>query len=172
VPDNPQPDEASDAFDAVADSYWESEDPSAARAAGEALVQRASGLAGVGLYDEAIAAAQEAIVRLGWAAEAAGSELFRSAIVSLADGLTAKGAALVAEARYDEGMQALESVIDQFQDDVAPRLRRAVALALSHKVTALVNTGRMDEALQAREYMVTHYGEMGVSVPGLGGEIP
>jgi tetratricopeptide (TPR) repeat protein len=170
VPENPESEEATDAFDAVVESYWESEDPKASRVAGKALVQRASALVGVGLYDEAITAAEEAIVRLGCSPEPADSDLFRSAVAGLADGLTARGAAMVREAHYDEGIEALDSVIDQFQDDRALRLRRAVALALSHKATALAHTGRVAEAFEAREYMVMHYGEVGVSVPELGGD--
>jgi tetratricopeptide (TPR) repeat protein len=169
VPENPAREETTDAFDALVDSYWESEDPKASRAAGEALVERASRLVGVGLFDEAITAAHEAIVRLGGSAEQVDGELFISAVAGLADGLTAKGAAMVAEARYTEAIEVLDSVIDHFKDDVGLRLRTAVAFALSHKVTALVHTGRMDEAFEAREYMVMHYGGVGVTVPELGG---
>ena len=141
------------------------------RTVSEALVKKASGLAEVGLNDEAIAALDEAIMRLVCSAGTKG-ELLSSAVLGLAEALLAKGAGLLGEDRHREGIEVLDDVIERFEDNLETPLRRAVALALSHKVTALVDTGDISAAFEAREYMVRYYGEEGVSVPEVGGEIP
>jgi len=159
-----------DAFDALVETYWDSDDPAQTRLVSEALVKKATGLVGVGLHDEAIAALDEAIMRLVCSAGAKG-ELLSSAILGLAGALLAKGVVLLDEGRHEEGIEVLDDVIERYEDNLEPALRRAVALALSHKVTALVDSGDTGAAFEARDYMVRHYGEEGVIVPELGGEM-
>ena len=168
--ENPDRKVETNAFDALAATYWDSDDPVQTRLVSEALVKKATGLVGVGLHDEAIAALDEAIMRLVCSAGAKG-ELLSSAILGLAGALLAKAVVLLGEGRHQEGLEVLDNVIERFEDDLEPALRRAVALALRHKVTALVDSGDTGEAFEAREYMARHYGDEGVNVPELGGEI-
>jgi tetratricopeptide (TPR) repeat protein len=159
----------SEAFESAIESIWASEDPKEALEIGEALVNKSAGLFAVGLYEEAQAAASEAVVRIG-SSDGVSSALFHSATVRVGDALIGKGAELLDEARYDEGIKVLEDAYERFYDGLNPDYLRLAALALSKIVSGLARAGRIEEASRIRTHLVREYGHAVVDVPELGGE--
>jgi tetratricopeptide (TPR) repeat protein len=123
----------------------------------------------LGDHEQAVAAAEAAVVRAGDSVEPKDGPVFQRTLVNLAEELLAKADGLIADARYDEGITVLDNVIARFEDDLAPELRRAVASALGKKMAALEQAGRVDEAFEARGYMMNLFAGEGVAVPDVGG---
>jgi len=144
-------------------------DPEELRGVVEQLAEDCDVLVALGRYEEAIAAADEVIIRLEVPVDPVLRDLCTRAEIGLAEALRAKGLAEIAQGRYEDGIPLLDTMIDRYQDGTAPELRRRVALALGNKLMALVQAGCLPEAFAVRDYLIRHFGEEGIRVIKLTG---
>ena len=67
--------------------------------------------------------------------------------------------ALIGEERHEEAIEVLDELIERFEDDPEPALRRQVTIALANKVTALAGLDREEESASVFQDMLTRFGE-------------
>ena len=158
---------AGDGFDALVEGA--APDAEDTRRTVEQLAEDCHALVALGRYDAAIAAANEVIIRLEVPSDPVLCALCDRAELGLAGALRGQGLALIAGDRPDEGIALLGYMIERMQDDLAPELRREVALTRGAKMIALMGCGRGDEAFAVRDELLRDYGEEGLRVIELTG---
>ncbi len=115
-----------------------------------ALFNKGVVLAGLGRWEEAIAA-YDALVRRTGGSQVLG--LRENAVRALFN----KGASLAGHNRYEEAIAVYDEVVRRFSDDPAPSLREAVAKALVNKGIALAALDRATEALAVLDEVVSQW---------------
>jgi pentatricopeptide repeat protein len=142
--------------DAVAEAMRErlsDVDPELALARSHALIanRRVATSSKAGRHEQAIAAADELLRRL------AAPVPSRPEVVLDALGLKAR---VLAEAgRVEEAIAVLGEMVERFEGDPDPALRKQVTIALANKVTALDDLDREDESAEVFQDMLTQFGE-------------
>ena len=119
---------------------------------GCALVIRAGLLGACGRHEEALAASEEFLARLGDRERPQPLQLVAGALLN-------KGIALVALERSDEALAAYEEVVRRFGESDQPAMFEPVAMALVSKGVVLWNLRRGEDAVAVYDEVVRQFGE-------------
>jgi pentatricopeptide repeat protein len=75
------------------------------------------------------------------------------------DALGLKARVLAEAGRVEEAIAVLGEMVERFEGDPDPALRKQVTIALANKVTALDDLDREDESAEVFQDMLTQFGE-------------